>query len=267
MNSLPIQNNSLENSSFYPAIGLTSDLVTLPVAGALVLIGACYKTNFNPSIAEIRSNKKPVVVCLHGNGFNEMQWLFFQYMLKDKYNIVTWNLDGLLSNDPNKSIQNYADMHTEKTVNLCKLTDQRKVVFVGHSMGGLISALSAQDIAKKHPDIHVRGVIDISTPSIENSLLNLATRVTQRIIPSIFQDPIRYRQMRGEDPTVSEIKAGIASSQTPHFSICSDGDLIAGKGGALSSTVYHHSFLGHYTPMVSSLVCKEVDEIIEKKLT
>lgn len=244
------------------AVGLIGDLLVLPVAIILLIVAKCYKSNFNPTIEEMKANKKPLVLCIHGNNYNEMQWIFFRYFLGHKYHIVTWNLDGLVICDPNKGIQEYADLSSLNSIELCKTVGYQEFVYVGHSMGGLVAARSALDIAAGASGIKVSKVITISTPWHGSTLLKTLTKWTRA---SIFHDPLRFKQMREEEGTLAAMRSQIAKSTLAFYVIHSEGDAFVNvREGLLGyGAFYKHKFLGHLTPMISPSLIQEVERIID----
>jgi pimeloyl-ACP methyl ester carboxylesterase len=156
----------LEIATKIPRIVFTLLLDTLLLPGALVLLLiACCKPNFNPSKKEIKQGKIPILL-LHGSGFNQTEWIVGRQFLKKSHygSVFSLNYDGIVSNDPKKGIENYADGRISEAVKCIKrLTGSREIIIIGHSMGGLTAGHYAEFTAELD-DVIVNHVISIATP-------------------------------------------------------------------------------------------------------
>ena len=88
----------------------------------------------------------PVVMLSHGFGCDQNMWRFVVPAFEDEYRIVLFDHVGaggsdLTAYDPQKyaSLDGYAD----DVLELCAELDLRDVVFVGHSVSGMIGVLAA----------------------------------------------------------------------------------------------------------------------------
>ncbi|MBA3958593.1 MAG: alpha/beta hydrolase [Parachlamydiaceae bacterium] len=119
---------------------VSCDVLLIPGAGILTLFTSCYKSD--PTVHNIRKDKTPILF-IHGNGYNEMQWVVGRYFLsKDKElgSMFSLRLDGLLSNKSENGIEEYAAKVAVKVQEIANLTGLNDVTLVGHSMGGLVAA-------------------------------------------------------------------------------------------------------------------------------
>lgn len=156
----------VEIATKIPRIILTILLDVLLLPGALVLLlAACCKPNFNPKAEEVKYGKIPILL-LHGSGFNQSEWVVGrQFLKKEQYgSVFSLNYDGLVSNDPNKGIEDYArDKISAEVKRIKVLTGSDKVILMGHSMGGMIAGYYAEHFAEAD-EVNIEHVISIATP-------------------------------------------------------------------------------------------------------
>ncbi len=136
--------------------------ILLPCAAGLIAQAVCTKS-FDPKV--VKQDKAPILL-IHGSGFNQSEWIIGRRFLnKPEYgSVFSLNYDGLVSNKPDKGIDDYArDQITEKINLIKKLTNQNEVILIGHSMGGLIASRYAQAHAKDN-GVQVKHIITIATP-------------------------------------------------------------------------------------------------------
>lgn len=148
------------------------DLILILIAIPLVMLAICgVSFNFDPK--KPKSKKTPILL-LHGNGFNEIQWLIGRYYLNnDNYgDVYSLNYDGLLIFDPKMGIEDYSyGKVRSKILEICKQTKQKEVILIGHSMGGLIAACYAEYYAEED-GVTVKNIISIATPFHSAPLAN-----------------------------------------------------------------------------------------------
>lgn len=140
-----------------------TDLTLLPIAGLALAISTTAKIRFDP--ASPKTNKPPILL-LHGSGFNETEWIVGrQFLQDDQYgSVFSLNYDGLLSNDPQKGIDDYAGGKVrDKILEIQKRTGLKEVIIIGHSMGGLIAGCYAEEFSEKD-GIAVNHVFSIGSP-------------------------------------------------------------------------------------------------------
>lgn len=250
-------------------VGAACDLALLPGAGILALF-ACFKSNFDPKVENVKKDKIPILF-IHGNGYNEMQWVFGRYLLsknKDLGSMFSLNLDGIVSNKPENGIDDYAKLIQYKIEQIKKVSGQSQVILVGHSMGGLVASYYTENL--KTNDVSVKKVIAISTPWSGSITLKFLTTITESFCPSVFKNQKRYQQMRGEENFLEELKSkALANSTTKYYSLYSTGDgFVSGNSGLLNSDHKNsksYSWMGHYTPMVSLNAWNQVESWLKEE--
>lgn len=152
--------NMKKIASFAPAI--ISDLFCFPFAVGLVSV-ACMGYNFNSS--QIKKGITPIIL-LHGSGFNESEFVIARYFLDNKNygSIFSFNIEGLVTTDLTKGIDDYAaGIVREKIKEIAKLTECRRVITLGHSMGGMIAAFYAENFSEED-NIQADHVFTVASP-------------------------------------------------------------------------------------------------------
>jgi pimeloyl-ACP methyl ester carboxylesterase len=157
------------------ALGLSSDLLVLPVAALLFGVKWMYPVDFDNVLP--RNMDRPPILLIHGSGSSEAQWLLHRYLLHDQYAVYTAQLHGVQFGvvDKNTSLQEYADALSTKFQQIVDAHPNEPVTLAGVSMGGLVAA----SLALKHPE-HVRKVITIGSPWQGAPLLDYISIDTQR---------------------------------------------------------------------------------------
>ncbi len=144
------------------AFSILSDILILPGIG-LLLIWMLLRPSFDPLF--LKKDKVPILL-LHGSGFNESQWIWGKFFLrnKDYGSIFSVSYDALITNDPKKGIDDCAmGKVRDKILQIQKLTGQAEIILIGHSMGGLIASYYAERLAKQD-GTNIRHVISIASP-------------------------------------------------------------------------------------------------------
>jgi pimeloyl-ACP methyl ester carboxylesterase len=251
------------------ALSILSDLVMTFFAAGLLLIAFCYKSNFDPSAEEVKKDRTPILM-IHGNGFNEIQWVVGrQFLSGDQYgSVFTLNLDGLISNKTGLGIDDYAQKVNNKITEIKTLTGRNDITLIGHSMGGLVASYCAENLIDEKTQINQ--IITISSPWHGSPLLQYVTKITENFFPSLFKEPKRYRQMNNEDYFLDHLKKQVFKSEKEgkrnYYSIYSEADLaVLGESGRLHNKAKHinnrsksYPFLGHFTPMVYFPLWKQI---------
>lgn len=216
------------------------------------------KPDFDPKPEEIKQNQ-PLIVLIHGNGSNRLQWRYFSYALNRLFqqnrrdcSIITLNLDGWTMQNPTKNLEDFA----KEVGKRIKETGCTTVVPVGHSLGGLVAAKFAEDIAPQM-QITVKKVITISTPWIPPPLLKPFVTLMKWLGRSKQSD----KDLMNENGTLTHLKEKIKKSIVPYYNICSIGDWAVpgayGKIDGQPDKEFFH-FVGHYTSMVTPSVIDRV---------
>lgn len=124
---------------------VVSEGLTL-VAGVISTV-LCGKCECRPPP---RRGEVPILL-IHGSGFNQSEWLPLRgYLGMDGRvgPVYTVNYGGLLSGDKTASIHDLAVTHImPKLEEIFRDTRMRRVILVGHSLGGLIAAEVAERVA------------------------------------------------------------------------------------------------------------------------
>src|SRR5262249_43601080 len=109
-------------------------------------------------------DKVPILL-IHGSRSNEAQWVVGrQFLKKEEYgSVFSLNLDGLVSNDPKKGIEDYARKVSEKIAEIKARTGQNEVILIGHSMGCVVAGYYAEYLARSESTI-VKHVISFASP-------------------------------------------------------------------------------------------------------
>lgn len=236
------------------------DVTLLAPAAILVLVAMC-GVKFDPS--HIKKNQIPILL-IHGNGFNETEWLLGrQYLKKEQYgSVFSLNYDGLVTNDSKMGIDDYAKGKIrDKIEEIKRLTGHNEVILIGHSMGGMIASQYAEKHASRDGTI-VNHVMSIATPWKGSPLLNVCPK---------FIKTKRYKQMSPSNSWRRKLVDRALTSERigrrKYYHINSSMDFMAPSPySALSEDPrrqYTHSYLGHYgiigSPQTWGQVCKWLD--------
>lgn len=239
--------------------GIFSDILLLPFAAGL-LATAKLGYNFNPNPEDIKKGKTPIVL-LHGNYFNESEFVVGRYFLnKEQYgSVFSFNLEGYLSIDKEKGIDDHAyGKAREKIKEITKITECNSVILLGHSMGGVIATFYAENIAEED-EIEANHVFTVDspvkgTPTLDFIWTNISENI--RSIKRMHQMSISggksvhkgFAQNLSQQAWDSEAK-GIRN----YYSIHSLADwAVPFESGMLTKIpdrVFTYNYLGHYGPI------------------
>jgi pimeloyl-ACP methyl ester carboxylesterase len=216
------------------------DIFLLPGAGLL-----CLWAKLDSSPQKIA--KVPILL-LHGSGFNEKEWCVGKFFLGSKYGpVYSLNYDGIVSNDPLKGIDDYAtgivcDYIREITFNHIN----KKIILIGHSMGGFIASYYAEYVAEQEGVINDK-LITIATPWQGTPTLGYIGDLTLK----------RYQQMSQQDDanqTRSKlVESALESERTcrrKYYNIWSTKDYVvpfqSGRLTHIASRCLEFNWFGHY---------------------
>jgi pimeloyl-ACP methyl ester carboxylesterase len=239
---------------------VASELLTL-FAGAFssVLCGFC---ECRPAP---RTGALPVLL-IHGSGFNQSEWLPLRAYLATDPRIgptYTVNFGGLCWHDKSSSIHDIAvDCIMPVLELMFRDTSARKAVLVGHSLGGLIAAEVAENVAKSGEIVKV---ITICSPFLGAPIMEHALKVC----PSKETD----QQMRVGSPYLQAVCAGILHKDaqgkgTIYYQIGSRMDVIVPASHAVLPLSHeqrrrvYNGPEGHYSVVLSPRVWRQVCEWI-----
>jgi triacylglycerol esterase/lipase EstA (alpha/beta hydrolase family) len=178
--------------------------------------------------------------------------------------VYSLNYDGLVSNDPSMGIDDYANGKVrDKILKISQETNQKEIILIGHSMGGLISGYYAENISGKD-NITVNNVISIGSPWKGAPLLDQFPSNDKRMI-----------QMSCRDSFLKNLNQLVDQSEKngrKYYSIHSSLDLMAPSSHGFSTLNQERdqafNFLSHYGlvayPTVWTQIQSWLDKIYEK---
>ncbi len=137
----------------------------------------------------------PLIVCIHGHTGNHGRYLFFQERLQDRYRVLVYDHRGHgdsskpeATTEPENrtlySMNRLADDLHELLAALC--CGGRKIVLVGHSMGGRV----AFTYYMRHPE-YIAGIVAIST---NLGYPALGKEVMARLVEEYKYDPASWNR-------------------------------------------------------------------------
>lgn len=103
----------------------------------------------------------PVLVLTHGWSLNKDEWGYVQRDLADRFRIVTWDLRGL-GESRAPSNNDYALERMAEDLDAVVRTAGRRVVLVGHSIGGMIN-LTYCKLFPERLGREVAGIVQLNT--------------------------------------------------------------------------------------------------------
>lgn len=180
------------------------DIIMLPFALLYLLVTEIAKIQFDPACP--KRDKKPILL-LHGSGYNQTEWIIGRQFLEDDQHgsVFSLNYDGLLTNDPQKGIDDYAAGKVrDKILEIQALTGQNEILLIGHSMGGLIAGCYAEEFAEKD-NITVKQIITIGSPwkgappiELLEKFKILPKKLTQMKVESAFLKGLVSKALKSE---------------------------------------------------------------------
>lgn len=151
--------NRLKDPKLYPEIP-GKYFITQSFKELMYVIGKFYKLPFAYMNLTLNVKREtPVAILLiHGYARNQSDWLWFRKQIADlDYPIYTVNLAPALATIP--QITN--DSLVNKIAMIRQQTDCKKIILIGHSMGGLVSSYYSEYL---DTDNLITSVITIATP-------------------------------------------------------------------------------------------------------
>jgi pimeloyl-ACP methyl ester carboxylesterase len=173
-------------------------VVVLSFTAALKRAGEDFDSDGGASASSVAGEKKTtLVVLIHGNGFNECQWLYGRLLLNGapfagQTSILTVNYFGgpLLRkhNRRTRTVEGCSDVVMGQIDAQLKARGSPrfdKVVLMGHSLGGVVSSYIAEHYKTLSDGSPVTSVIARSAPLGGSALLHFAKRSTflSRLLP------------------------------------------------------------------------------------
>jgi len=193
-----------------------------------------------------------------------MEWVIGRLFLDvSSYgSVYSLNYDGLLTNDPEKGVDDYAREKVSLKIKQIKaLTKSDSVILIGHSMGGLIAGFYAEHVAQKD-GVNVEHVVSIATPWQGTPIVDFFWKLGG--CWSRDRESKRHLQMSVFGSTKTEplfrqnlVNQVLASEQQKtrnYYSIWSTTDYVVPRqSGNLSVDPTHcrmFTYLGHYAVVV-----------------
>lgn len=173
------------------------------------MTGRVHWTHYTPP--QSRADATKTLVLVHGAGHNELVWTFGQYNLVGLFtelghDVITVSLSGHRPSGGHVTIQTLR--HYEKDaylpVEVLGLDDQN-VVFIGHSMGGIVS----QGVLARHPRIAGVVIVDcVATHHALDTYMPVMQRLFRRHPRAALKAMISPAAMFGSDSLVRELLLG-----------------------------------------------------------
>lgn len=180
------------------AASLAKDIVWIPVA-ALCMMG--WKADGHPEKDTVKG--RPAIVLLHGSGSSPGTMFAVRKKIeRDFYgSVFVPYYDAPWGGTKSASIAQLTDGLAPEMERIYALIGQRSVVFVGHSMGGLIAADYADRWAERH-GADVLGIVSVCTP------WHGTTRLVSgwgKVVSDMMGPPERHRDMHPQSDFVKRI--------------------------------------------------------------
>ncbi|MBP9841495.1 MAG: alpha/beta hydrolase [Simkaniaceae bacterium] len=170
----------------------------------LISTALCGRSEASPDLRK----RGVAILMIHGSGFNQSEWLPLKgYLAADQRvgPIYTVNYAGLLSGEKGARIRDYA-LHKimPKIREIFSETGREQLILIGHSLGGLIAAETAEWLLRRD---QVVKVVTICTPFKGVPLLNYCcvSKATDEEMQegstylSALSLQIQSREARGEE--------------------------------------------------------------------
>jgi len=165
-----------------------------------------------PIAYEVSGNGEPALVFVHGWSCDSRYWRAQVPYFARKHRVVTLDLAGHGHSGTNRSSYTMGDFG-EDVAAVVRATENRKVVLIGHSMGGIVIAEAARCIPES-----VAGLIGVDT--LQNIEYPMTSEELEKMVAPLEQDfPTGCRQFVGRmllpetDPNLREwIMADMAAA-------------------------------------------------------
>jgi pimeloyl-ACP methyl ester carboxylesterase len=126
----------------------------------------------------------PAIVLTHGAGANRTSWYYVIQALRERYQVLVWDMPGLGHSDKPKHADYSLERHAEDLRAVVGLARDNPVILAGHSMGGMVLLT----FCRLFPELigpTVRGVALVDT-----SHTNPARTTTARQFIQAIQKPL-----------------------------------------------------------------------------
>lgn len=245
-------------------VALSLEVVALVLALPLLVLAVCCA----PPVDAIRvpllrratrsRGQQPKILLLHGSGFNWTEWIVGLLYLTMVWRraVYVMNYAGLVSNERGMGMDDYAQGPVRKRVQALFVgmaqSEARRLVIIGHSMGGLIGQYYVAHVAALD-SVEVVGLYTIASPWRGSPLLAR--------FPCL-RGPKRYQQMAPDSVFLQQQLAMVPHGAHHRFA-GSSVDLMVPEpcysptGVAPDARCSSH-WLGHYAQIASPFLWHEI---------
>ena len=228
---------------------LFTELCILPAAVALLFATAKLKyagetfDRFQRS-TQPKNQSAQVVVLIHGNRFNECQWHFPRMLmhargLHEATEIITVNYFGgpiMRNHGPKTSTVEGCSREVvsqiQAELKLRGVEDISRVVLIGHSLGGVVSAYIKENLAAEH-GLPVSNVVAISAPLGGSALLEWAHK--KPFLRRTFRTGNQFSEFFPENTEMLKLRAKMAENASDYFAVTGACDPLVRPESALLS--------------------------------
>ncbi len=235
------------------ALAIVKDLLLLPLAGYFLYEPLSWKEEEEHS----SSSRQTPILLIHGSGFNQSEWLIGRNYLSKKGRKEIYSFDWD-KDDSSADIEYYTSSLENKIDDILATRQNRDIILIGHSMGGLMAGHYTEFVAKQKR-VNVIKVITIATPWLGSISLEPFVKIRNALnLPEMSK---RYQQMLPNSLFLRELEEMVKSSSTPYVTIGSYHDLMVPYPSChLSYAMSMTSLwgLGHYSIIVSTKLWKHI---------
>lgn len=242
------------------------------------------------------SDTRPAILLLHGSGFNWTEWLvgiFYLCVMRrsrqgKRHRVYTMNYDGLLSNTAAAGIDDHARGRVREKIQSI-FADQgiggdvnmasKRLIIIGHSMGGLIGEYYASQVATLD-GVKVVGLFTIASPWqgsplltwLTNTFNHLRVSFCGRFVNNFFntEKNKRYQQMVVGSPFLEQLRINAAASGRMYGFAGSSVDVMVPSPrhapcfSTTTTTHYQSHWLGHYALIASPFLWARIGSWLDK---
>eukprot|EP00510_Aplanochytrium_minuta_P000339 CAMPEP_0184022580 /NCGR_PEP_ID=MMETSP0954-20121128/10710_1 /TAXON_ID=627963 /ORGANISM="Aplanochytrium sp, Strain PBS07" /LENGTH=463 /DNA_ID=CAMNT_0026305021 /DNA_START=131 /DNA_END=1522 /DNA_ORIENTATION=+ len=273
---------------------LCTELLIIPCAGTILYAvaqmkyrGEVFDVSNKGKIASTTSREKgskqsKVLVLIHGNRFNECQWLFGRILmqargLNEKTEIITVNYfkGSTMRNhwESTETVEGCSKVVVSQILAQLKergIEDMDQMILMGHSLGGVVSAYINEYLAKEH-NLPVSKVIAWSAPFAGSDLLLWAKN--QPYLNSTTANRLKIeREFCPTSKSMAALRERMSLNKSKYFALTGRCDPLVRPGSALLPFFDRENkvlipYLGHYNIKVSLRAWYTVLEHLEQHLS
>ncbi len=244
------------------ALAVVKDASLLPMAGYFLCAPLAWK--------EDAEHTQTPILLIHGSGFNQSEWVIGRHCLskQGRKNVYSFNWDN---DDSSLSIEHYTTYLEKKIDQILTTRQDRDIILIGHSMGGLMAGYYTEVLAKRN-NVNVLKVITIATPwqgtsalkpfvNIRSALgFNEIAKRYQQMLPLGRMTPLPL-ETEPENLFLLKLTKLVKDSSTPYVTFGSYHDLMVPypschlPSASLKTTLWG---LGHYSIIISPTLWKHI---------